>query len=272
MQRILFLLISVLQVIISFADEFEVDNFTGEIKGQVKQVTISLSLSQPTANNGVSMFYGSNQTTYDNLIVIYYDTLGRIVEKDNYVEVGVAYIDLYEYYEHGYIVRNVDKTGNYTNHVKYVFADSGIIHKELVYEGDSLLQADSMFYNYQNLLVGKFSYSIKKQQWEVKYTCKYDSLSRLIGVRRNDSSKSGFNVVYDENGNYVRQIINNGKIIDKETYTFDKNGNLTKIRSNQIKYTYSKFDNYGNWTKCLQEMRTEIGWMGVEYNRQIEYY
>lgn len=241
------------------------------VQGPVKQVTTTISLE---TNNNSSLFYGA-QPGGDAKFICWYDSVGRITEKANYInnQVQDGYVCQYTinntYMEYEYNHNGLIK-GSYT----YVQSDS--IGRPLVtkqYREGKIVYVDSTIYNAQGNKIEYYESRLKTGIIALKNTYEYDSIGRLY--KENDLlNETYYTIEYLPNGNYTEHHVNkDGKTWERK-YIVNKKGVHVKCETRDMRLVYSRFDQYGNWLqlKSSTNTHTPMGWVTTIIERVIEYY
>ncbi len=265
----------------------EGEEFSDNLKGPVKQVTISLK-----GHGGFSLFYGSSPSTGMKTIM-WYDSIGRLSERAMYEG---------DKLDHGYI-RQYTINGVC---MEYEYDNKGIVKGNYcVIRMDSLgrqicsrryreglfSQGDSTVYDVDGRKIEKYDTYAEKDSFKLCESYAYDSIGRLSKVCKywpekafyfdslkipreylNCGVKHMYTIEYFPNGNYTEHhVVKDGKKWDVK-YTVDKDGRLIKKEEKENQATFRNYDKYGNWLKMTGTMNSSFGSFSSTTVRVIEYY
>lgn len=263
MKRYLFLLL----IVIFCVSHLAAVGGTDEVNGPVKQMTVTLRLK--TGN--YSLYYGEQPGTCGKTI-FWYDSIGRIIEKADYV--GDR---LQSGYVCQYTINNICMEYDYTADglVKGSFAQvksdslGNRIYTKRYKEG-RVCWKDSTVYNALGQKTEYYETPYKSDTLALRYVYQYDSLGRLSKVCETfHGTEHNYTIEYFPKGNYTEHHSQkNGTMWDRK-YVVSKNGYIVDIKEPNHHSHYSKFDKYGNWLILEGSVHNLPG---PVTERTIEYY
>ena len=240
--------------------------YTEEISGPVKKMTVI-----------------RNEPAGQVVEVYLYDSIGRLTEYMHRINDNEEYLTLYpptppmgyirQYnMNNTYIDYNYNDKGLITGFFTYTQCDScGHILYSKRYKDGEMKHMDSTVYNEKGL---KIEYYVTRDSiLTLHHRCAYDLLGRLSAKYNNFWGKeSVYTYKYAANGDYIENYSNNKGEKWSKKYTFNKQGQLVKIKGDDEDSRFSKFDEYGNWTlwKCTEDHAT--GRFTTISERTFEYY